>query len=119
MAFPDADFRHDIIVRDDGNGAYIAEWNLPDAQPSQAELNTAWKEWIAEEPQRAARQLEIQQAHPIAYEYFASHPAVVAFIRKTPAEQEAEIEAMTLAQLRTVIKFLAVAVAALVKREFL
>jgi hypothetical protein len=23
----------------DGNGAYISEWNLPDAQPTQAEMN--------------------------------------------------------------------------------
>lgn len=68
-------------------------------------------------PEQLARRAERLEAHPIAYAYFAAHPAVVEFIRKTPAEQEAEIEAMTLAQLRTVIKFLAVA--ALVKREFL
>ncbi len=41
--FPTADFWTDIIIRDDGDGAYIAEWNLPEPQPIKAELMAAWQ----------------------------------------------------------------------------
>lgn len=54
-----------------------------------------------------------------AREFFAASPAAVAFIRLTPDEQAAQIDGMTTAQLKTVVKYLAVAVSALVKREFL
>ena len=35
------DFRKDVILKDDGNGlgAYIKEWNLDIAQPTEAQLN--------------------------------------------------------------------------------
>jgi hypothetical protein len=33
------DFTKDVILQDDGNGAYIKEWNLDIAQPTEAQLN--------------------------------------------------------------------------------
>ena len=33
------DFRKDVLLQDDGNGAYIKEWNLDIAQPTEAQLN--------------------------------------------------------------------------------
>lgn len=42
--FPDAvdgvDF--EVVDNSDGKGIVIVEWNLPDPQPTEAELNTAW-----------------------------------------------------------------------------
>jgi hypothetical protein len=32
------DFTSDVILQDDGNGAYIKEWNLDIAQPTDAQL---------------------------------------------------------------------------------
>lgn len=66
-----------------------------------------------------ARENEIEQAPGMAYNYFAAHPAAVAFVRLSAAEQEAQIELMTLAQLKTVVKHLTVAGSMLIKRELL
>ena len=33
------DFLKDVRLQDDGNGAYIKEWNLDIAQPTEAQLN--------------------------------------------------------------------------------
>lgn len=33
------DFTNDVILHDDGNGAYIKEWNLDIAKPTDAQLN--------------------------------------------------------------------------------
>ena len=33
------DFRKDVMLQDDGQGAYIKEWNLDIAQPTQAQLD--------------------------------------------------------------------------------
>lgn len=33
------DFTRNVILQDDGNGAYIKEWNLDIAQPTEAQLN--------------------------------------------------------------------------------
>ena len=33
------DFRNEVKLQDDGNGAYIKEWNLDIAQPTEAQLN--------------------------------------------------------------------------------
>jgi hypothetical protein len=33
------DFTKDVKLQDDGNGAYIKEWNLDIAQPTEAQLN--------------------------------------------------------------------------------
>jgi len=35
----EVDFTKDVILQDDGNGAYIKEWNLDIAQPTQAQLD--------------------------------------------------------------------------------
>ena len=40
--FPDSTPRVDWLVVDDGSGPVIAEWNLPDTQPTQTQLNAAW-----------------------------------------------------------------------------
>ena len=36
----EVDFTSDVILQDDGNGAYIKEWNLDIAQPTDAQLST-------------------------------------------------------------------------------
>lgn len=43
--YPQARQLIDFIVQDDsdGNGPYIAQWNLPQPQPTQAELEAAWE----------------------------------------------------------------------------
>ena len=35
----EVDFLNDVKLKDDGNGAYIKEWNLDIAQPTQAQLD--------------------------------------------------------------------------------
>ena len=35
----EVDFSKDVRLQDDGNGAYIKEWNLDIAQPTEAQLN--------------------------------------------------------------------------------
>jgi hypothetical protein len=35
----EVNFRNEVILQDDGNGAYIKEWNLDIAQPTIAQLN--------------------------------------------------------------------------------
>ena len=36
----EVDFTSDVILQDDGNGAYIKEWNLDIAKPTDAQLST-------------------------------------------------------------------------------
>ena len=35
----EVDFNSDVLLQDDGQGAYIKEWNLDIAQPTQAQLD--------------------------------------------------------------------------------
>ncbi len=35
----EVDFLNDVILQDDGQGAYIKEWNLEKAKPTDAQLN--------------------------------------------------------------------------------
>ena len=35
----EVDFRNEVRLQDDGNGAYIKEWNLDIAQPTEAQLD--------------------------------------------------------------------------------
>ena len=35
----EVDFRKDVILKDDGNGVYIKQWNLDIVQPTEAQLN--------------------------------------------------------------------------------
>lgn len=70
-------------------------------------------------PAEAAQLEEMLQSRVIVRQYFVSHQAAIDFMRLSPAQQEAQINAMTLAQLKVVLTYLAIAVSALVKREFL
>lgn len=47
--YPDAVNLVDFSIEDksDGGGPFIAEWNLIDPQPTQAELDQAWIDWQA------------------------------------------------------------------------
>jgi len=45
----DVDFTTDVNLQDDGQGAYIKEWNLDIAQPTQAQLDALETEAQAEE----------------------------------------------------------------------
>ena len=38
-AYKEVDFRTEVKLQDDGNGAYIKEWNLDIAQPTESQLN--------------------------------------------------------------------------------
>lgn len=40
--YPDIDFLDGVRLQDDGAGPYIARWNDPRPQPSEAELQAAW-----------------------------------------------------------------------------
>ena len=40
--------RVDFVLQDDGNGMYIREWNHSDAQPTEAQIETAHNEWKTE-----------------------------------------------------------------------
>ena len=35
----EVDFTKDVILQDDGDGAYIKSWNVAEAQPTDAQLN--------------------------------------------------------------------------------
>lgn len=86
-------------------------WLALDNTPAPADVPTAGQ---------LARQLEIEQSHPIAKTFYASHPAITSFIRdNTPAQREAQIQAMTLAQLRTVVVYLVEAVVADIKQKYM
>ena len=37
---PEVDFLSDVLLQDDGQGAYIKEWNLNIAQPTEQQLNS-------------------------------------------------------------------------------
>lgn len=41
--FPEADPLTDFLVSDQGDGQFIADWNLPDPQPTEDELRVAWE----------------------------------------------------------------------------
>lgn len=41
IMYPNANFLRDIIVQDEGQGQYIAQWHLEDEQPS-ADQISAW-----------------------------------------------------------------------------
>lgn len=99
------------------NGNYRVDFK-PEA--TQEQHNQAAVIVAAFDPVEAAtKETEINNAPGIAKNYFAAHPAAATFVRLTPAEQEAQIDAMTLAQLKTVVKYLTVAVSMLIKRELL
>lgn len=47
--YPDIDFASDVHVVDFGDGSLpvIDEWNRPEPEPTQAELDQAWIDWLA------------------------------------------------------------------------
>lgn len=102
-----------ISIPPDPANAYHQEvqaWIVAGNTPLPADVPTA---------EEIAKAEEIVQAPITARQWFAGQPAAVAFIRLTPAEQAAQIDLMTTTQLKTLLKFVTVAVAALVKRELL
>ncbi len=52
--FPEAISLVDYVIQDnsDGKDPFIADWNLIDPQPTQAELDQAWIDWLAESDAR-------------------------------------------------------------------
>ena len=36
----EVDFIKDVVLQDDGDGAYIKEWNVAEAQPTEEQLNS-------------------------------------------------------------------------------
>lgn len=39
--FPNADFMRDVILRNDGGGQYLAQWNLPGSPPTDTDIANA------------------------------------------------------------------------------
>lgn len=70
-------------------------------------------------PEQVAKALEMSEAHGIAKTWFSGQQAAIDFVRMTPAAQATAIDSMTLAQLRTVVKYVTIAVSMLIKRELL
>lgn len=60
--FPGADPLADFEVRDDGEGPYIAVWNLPDPQPTLEQLEAAWADYEANKPPDPPSEIEHLQA---------------------------------------------------------
>ena len=59
LKYPQADFKKDILIQDDGQGAYIKEWNLSDSKPTQIDLDR----WASEiESQWTAHQNKLANA---------------------------------------------------------
>lgn len=65
------------------------------------------------------KQTEMDTARSIAKTWFSGQQAAIDFVRMTPAAQATAIDSMTLAQLRTVVKYVTIAVSMLIKRELL
>jgi len=45
--YPTIDLNADVLVQDDGDGEYIAEWNYDQPQPTAEELDAAYAAWQA------------------------------------------------------------------------
>lgn len=56
------DFTSDVILQDDGNGAYIKEWNLNIAQPTDAQLSA-----VESDADKMERNTNVDQARINAY----------------------------------------------------
>ncbi|OIR62892.1 phage portal protein [Bacillus sp. FMQ74] len=57
--YPSADPTKDFIVQNDGNGSYIAEWNLRAPIPTQKELESWWEELQKNPPYEPPDQVEL------------------------------------------------------------
>ena len=58
----EVDFTSDVILQDDGNGAYIKEWNLDIAQPTDAQLSA-----VESDADKMERNLNVDQERINAY----------------------------------------------------
>tara|TARA_R100001443_G_scaffold101917_2_gene109892 strand:- start:1173 stop:1484 length:312 start_codon:yes stop_codon:yes gene_type:complete len=58
----EVDFTSDVILQDDGNGAYIKEWNLDIAQPTDAQLSA-----VESDADKMERNLSVDQERINAY----------------------------------------------------
>lgn len=85
-------------------------WLALDNTPAPADVPTAGQ---------LARQLEIEQSHPIAKTWFVGQQAAIDFVKLTPAAQATAIDGYSLAQLKVVVKYLAIAVSMLIKERLL
>jgi hypothetical protein len=95
--FPNADFRTDIILSNDGSGDYIKAWNLLDPIPDAAELEAAWQEYLT--VTKPANDEIINQRKQIAVDI----PNEIAWLETTIPG----VDTMTAAQVRAVVKRLA------------
>ena len=58
--------RSDFSLQDDGDGAYIKDWNSASPQPTEAEIETAHTEWQAEYDSKAYARAREDAYAPIA-----------------------------------------------------
>ena len=58
--FPGIDFETECILVDEGRGAYIAKWNRPEKQPTDAEIEAA--QVLADAAEQAAATLRVEAA---------------------------------------------------------
>lgn len=55
----------DFSLQDDGDGAYIAQWNSASPQPTEAEIETAHAEWQTEQDATEYQRLRAPEYPPI------------------------------------------------------
>jgi len=58
----EVDFNSDVILQDDGDGAYIKEWNLDIPQPTDAQLSS-----VENDADKMERNLNVDQERINAY----------------------------------------------------
>ena len=58
----EVDFNSDVILQDDGDGAYIKEWNLDIPQPTDAQLSS-----VESDADKMERNLNVDQERINAY----------------------------------------------------
>jgi hypothetical protein len=59
--FPNAHNLAGYVIQDDGNGPYIAQWGLPDPQPTETELAAAIVAYDAAQAQRDTEAAALRQ----------------------------------------------------------
>lgn len=59
LKFPEADFTKDIILENNGQGDFIAKWNLQGQKPNQTQLNAWAIQFDLGHRQRLARQKRV------------------------------------------------------------